>query len=294
MKVLNFGSFNLDNVYTLDHIVTGGETILSSRLETFCGGKGLNQSVALSRAGINVWHAGIIGQDGKILLDTCKNSGVNTDLIRQLPVKGGHTVIQVDKNGQNSIILYGGTNLMHTKEYIDEVLKNFGKGDYLILQNEINLLDYIIDSAYEKGMFIELNPSPFNLQIRKCNLSKIHLFMMNEIEGQQFTGSNVPDEILENMRINFPNAAVVLTLGNHGAYYYDGRQKIFQGIFKVNAVDTTAAGDTFTGFFMASVINGKTPEEALRIASKAASIAVTRPGAVPSIPTITEVIEELE
>ncbi len=293
MKVLNFGSLNVDNVYTVEHIVQGGETINSLKVEAFCGGKGLNQSIALARAGVPVWHAGTIGNDGQMLLDACETYGVNTDYLRRLPEKGGHCIIQVDANGQNCIILYGGTNRMQTKEYVDEVLANFGEGDYLVLQNEINELPYIIDSAYDKGMKIILNPSPFDSNLDACDLSKVWLFMLNEVEGEQITGSADPDEILKALHEKFPNAQTVLTLGSRGACYDNGTERYFQDIFKVKAVDTTAAGDTFTGFYMASVIAGKTPKEALRVASKASSIAVTRPGAVPSIPTIEEVLKDL-
>ena len=293
MKVLNFGSLNVDYVYSVDHIVQGGETILSSGREAFCGGKGLNQSIALARAGVPVYHAGAVGTDGQMLLDACKENGVNTDYIRTLPVPGGHTIIQVDAKGQNCIILYGGTNQMQTEESIDAVLADFSEGDYLILQNEVNLLSYIIDKAYERGMKIVLNPSPFDAQLNGCDLSKVSLFMLNEIEGEQCTGVSEPDAILEALAAKYPDSATVLTLGSKGAFYYDGKEKVFQDIFKVKAVDTTAAGDTFTGFFVASLISGKTPAESLRIAAKASSIGVTRSGAVPSIPTIEEVLASL-
>lgn len=293
MKVLNFGSLNIDNVYSVHHVVQGGETILSSGMETFCGGKGLNQSIALARAGVPVYHAGTVGEDGDMLLEVCRENGVDIRYIRQLPVKGGHTIIQVDANGQNCIILYGGTNQMQTKESIDQVLKDFGEGDYLILQNEINLLDYVIDRAYEKGMKIVLNPSPFDDKLKACDLTKIHLFMLNEIEGEQFTGCSDKDDILEKLAKQFPEAAFVLTLGSDGACYYDGKEKLFQDIFPVKAVDTTAAGDTFTGFFMAALISGADVAGALRMAAKASSLAVSRPGAVPSIPSRKEVEESL-
>ena len=284
MKVLNYGSLNVDYVYSVDHIIVGGETQHSSKLEVFSGGKGLNQSIALAKAGVPVYHAGIVGTDGDILLDACKEAGVDTRYIRRMPVKGGHTMIQVDKNAQNCIILYGGTNQMQTKEFVDEVLADFGEGDYLILQNEINMLDYIIDQAYEKKMKIVMNPSPFDDKLSTCDLSKVYLFLLNEIEGEQ---------ILDAMAEKFPNARFVLTLGSDGAVYYDGKEKVFQDIFKVKAVDTTAAGDTFTGYFIAATIEGRSIQEALRMAAKASSIAVSRPGATPSIPEIGEVKKEL-
>lgn len=291
MKVLNFGSLNIDYVYSVDHIVQGGETILSDKVETFCGGKGLNQSVALANAGVPVYHAGLVGKEGDFLLDTCRKYGVNITYIKMLPYKGGHTMIQVDKDGQNCIILYGGTNQMMTKEFIDGVLDDFEAGDFLVLQNEINLLDYLIDRAYEKGMKIALNPSPYDRKLEACDLRKIYLFLLNEIEGEQFTGSSDPEQILEYLGEKYPESRFVLTLGSSGSVYYDGKQKIFQDIFPVKPVDTTAAGDTFTGFFLSAIIKGKEIEEALRLASKAASIAVSRPGATASIPFLAEVEE---
>ncbi len=293
MKVLNFGSLNVDYVYQVHHMVRAGETLLSGQMNVFPGGKGLNQSIALAKAGLPVYHAGIIGDDGQILLDTCVEYGVHTDYIRKTEGKGGHTIIQVDESGQNCILLYGGTNQMQTKEFADEVLSAFGKGDYLVLQNEINLLDYIIDSAYARGMKIILNPSPMDERLKSCDLCKVYLFMLNEIEGEQLTGSSDPDEILEKLHELYPEAKIVLTLGSRGACYYDGSEKAFQDIFKVTAVDTTAAGDTFTGFFVAGMLAEKPVSECLRQAALASSIAVSRAGAAPSIPSMEEVEKAL-
>ena len=294
MKVLNFGSLNVDYVYSLQHIVQAGETILSSGMNVFAGGKGLNQSIALAKAGLDVYHAGQIGNDGQILLDTCTQYGVHTDFVKQLDVKGGHTIIQVDEKGQNCIILYGGTNLMLTREFVDEVLSHFDEGDYLVLQNEVNQLDYMIDKAYERGMKIALNPSPYDSRLNECNLTKVSLFLLNEVEGEQMTGSADPDEILVRLAKLYPNASFVLTLGSNGAVFSDGTEKYFQDIFKVKAVDTTAAGDTFTGYFIAGLIEGMPIPEILRMSAKASSIAVSRPGAAPSVPSREEVMESLK
>ena len=290
MKVLNFGSLNIDYVYTVDHIVEGGETILSSKSETFCGGKGLNQSIALAKAGVPVYHAGLVGEEGDFLLDICRKYGVDTTYIKKLPAKGGHAIIQTDKDGQNCIILYGGTNQMQTREYIDEVLGNFESGDYIVLQNEINLLDYVIEKASERGMKIVLNPSPFDSKLDACDLKKVDWFILNEIEGGQFTGCMQADDIMASLTERFPGAKFVLTLGENGSVYFDGKEKVSQEIFEVEVVDTTAAGDTFTGYFLASVIAGKSMQDALKLAAKASSIAVSRPGAAPSIPSVDEVL----
>ncbi len=289
MKVLNLGSLNYDYVYSVDHMVRPGETESSYGMETFCGGKGLNQSIALARAGVPVYHGGMIGEDGDLFLSVCKENGVNTAFIKCVEGKSGHTIIQIDKNAQNSILLYGGTNRLLTKEYIDSVIGSFAEGDYLVLQNEVNELPYIIEKAYEKGMIIVLNPSPLDEALKECDLKKITYFLMNEIEGKEITGKEEPNEILDVMSRQYPNAKVVLTLGEAGVLYREENKTLKQGIFKVKAVDTTAAGDTFTGFFISSIINEKPVEEALRIAAKASSIAVSRKGATSSIPKWEEI-----
>ena len=289
MKVLNFGSLNYDYVYQLDHIVIGGETQTSTSMETHLGGKGFNQSVALAKAGAEIYHAGTIGEEGQMFLDACKKYGVNTQYIRQISGKSGHTIIQVDKNAQNCILLFGGSNRSQTKEYIDEVLGNFEKDDYLILQNEINQLDYIIDKAYEIGMQIVLNPSPYDDELKKCDFSKVSYFLLNEIEGEMMTGEKEAQKILAKIKEKYPKSKVVLTMGTAGAYYQDDDTQVFQDVFKVKAVDTTAAGDTFTGYFIAGIIEGRPMQEVMERCAKASSIAVSRQGAADSIPFKEEV-----
>lgn len=289
MKVLNFGSLNYDYVYQVDHMILPGETMDTAGMEMHFGGKGLNQSVALSRAGVSVRHAGMVGEDGQELLDLCEKSGVDASLIRKVSGKSGHTIIQLDKDAQNSILLYGGSNRRITREYVDEVLSGFEKGDIILLQNEINEMPYIIDTAYERGMQIVLNPSPFNEVLLACDLRKISVFLLNEIEGFQISGEREPDRILDKMMEKFPDARVVLTLGSDGVVYRDKQETHRQGIFRVKPVDTTAAGDTFTGYFVASMMNGLPVQEALRVCAKASAIAVSRMGAADSIPTMEEV-----
>lgn len=290
MKVLNLGSMNLDYVYSLDHIVQPGETEASSGMQVFLGGKGMNQSVALAKAGAEVYQGGMIGPDGQPFLDACREYGVHPDYIRQIETKSGHAIIQIDKHAQNSILLYGGANQMLTGEYVDEVLGCFEAGDILLLQNEVNLLPYIVDKAYEMGMRIALNPSPFNEKLAAVDMGKVSIFLLNEVEGSQMTGQADPEKILEKLLELYPQAKIVLTLGRDGAVYADGEQKHFQPIFPVEPVDTTAAGDTFTGYFLAGLMEGLPIPEILRMSAKASSITVSREGAVPSIPYRREVM----
>lgn len=290
MKVLNFGSLNYDTVYSVDHILLPGETIAASRMEIFCGGKGLNQSIALARAGAQVNHAGMVGEDGEMLLNVCRENGVDISHIQAVPGKSGHTVIQVDRRGQNSILLYGGANRALTPEFCREVFKGFGSGDLLLLQNEVNGIDGMMELACEKGMRVALNPSPYDAAIDACDLNKVSYLLLNEIEGWQISGEKEPEKILDFFASRYPQTAVVLTLGRAGAVYQSGGQRLNHGIYSVKVEDTTAAGDTFTGFFLAGVLKGEDAARSLELASKASSLAVTRKGAVPSIPTLKEVL----
>ncbi len=288
-KVLNFGSLNLDFVYGVDHIVAPGETIDAVEVQTNCGGKGLNQSIALARAGADVDHAGAVGEDGGVLVDLCREAGVDVSRIRVLPERTGHAIIQVDKAGQNSIVLFGGANRAVTQAAIDEALAGFGAGDVIVLQNEVNMLPQIIDAAGARDMRVVLNPSPFDERIGACDLGVVWLFFVNEVEGEQLTGKAEPDAILDAFERMFPDANVVLTLGSAGARaLFDGK-RYEQDAVPCKVADTTGAGDTFTGYFLAEYLRTDDVQAALRMAVHASSIAVSRPGAAPSIPVLSEV-----
>ena len=295
MKVLCFGSLNIDYTYKVPHFVKKGETLASERLQVFVGGKGLNQSVALAKAGTEVYHAGSIGQDGMFLLDMLKDAGANTDFVKILDtVRTGNAIIQNDKSGDNCIILYGGANQAITREQVDEVMSHFESGDYLVLQNEINELGYIVEKAHEKGMIIVLNPSPMNEKILALPLDVINYFILNEVEAAQILGKEDKGEesweqIADDLLKKFPQATIVLTMGSEGSVFKNQKETVCQSIYKVQAVDTTAAGDTFSGYFIGGILGGLSAKEAMDQASKASAIAVTRKGAAPSIPLLAEV-----
>ena len=293
MKILNFGSLNLDYVYDVDHFVRKGETIASREMRIFCGGKGLNQSVALSKAGAQVYHAGLVGQDGGILREMLLSAGVHDELVRCLPdTSTGNAIIQRDTTGDNCILLYGGANQKVTEEFVREVLAGFSAEDWLVLQNEISQIPYIVDLAYEKGMTIVLNPSPMDEKIQEISLCKIHYFLLNQGEAQALTGVQGDGTVLaHHLRKQFPDASVVLTLGEAGSLYIGKEGTVFQKAYRVPVVDTTAAGDTFTGYFVAEISAGKPVEQALDMAARASAIAVSRPGAAPSIPDRSQVVD---
>lgn len=285
MKILNFGSCNIDHVYSLDHIVRVGETETTDKTETFPGGKGLNQSIALAKAGAAVYHAGCVGSDGDMLIDVLRENGVDTSLIERCDGKNGHAIIQVGKNAENSIFLYPGSNERVTEGYIDRVLEHFEEGDVLLLQNEISNVRYLVEEAYKKRMFIVFNPSPFNETVASIDFKKLDCIVVNEVEAAAVTGSDDPDESIAYIRKKYPDLRLLLTLGERGSIYSDRYTEIRQATFSVNAVDTTAAGDTFTGYFVAGLAKNGACAEILKVASAASAIAVSRKGASSSIPT---------
>ena len=291
-KVLNFGSLNVDHVYTVEHFVRPGETISAKKLELFCGGKGLNQSIALARAGAEVYHAGAVGaQDGDALLATLERAGVHTELIQKLQTESGHAIIQVDANGQNSILIYGGANRMICREWVEDVLSRFSEGDFLVLQNEINCVRELIELAHARKMKIACNPSPIDESVQQLPLEDCDYLIVNEVEGQALCPDAAAGELLSRLHTKFPHSAVLLTLGADGARYLAPgmNEPIKQAAYRLPVKDTTAAGDTFMGYFIAKISNGYTASEALRFASAAAGIAVSRDGAEASIPTYAEV-----
>lgn len=292
MKILNFGSCNIDYVYRLDHIVNGGETEHADRLDIFPGGKGLNQSVAISRAAAPVFHAAVLGRDGTFLSDILKSNGADTSLSKTVEEKNGHAIIQVNGDGENSIIVYPGTNHLIDKKYADEVLSYFGRGDFLVLQNEISELEYIIKNAFARGMNIILNPSPVRENLKSIELSELYCLIMNEHEARELLGGDSAEQCLEIAGKKIPETAVVITLGKRGAIYQKGGKRLYQPSYKVRAVDTTAAGDTFTGYFVAGLFRGESVENSLKQAA-AAAVSVSRNGAAPSIPRLDEVRELL-
>lgn len=290
MKMLCFGSLNLDKVYRVPHFVMPGETLSSQELKSFCGGKGLNQSIALACAGCPVYMAGKVGQDGDVLLQRLKEKGVDISYVGRGQGASGHAIIQVDETGQNCILLYGGANQQIDKDYIDQVLSHFEKGDFLLLQNEISSMEYLISKAKELGMVIVLNPSPMDDKLKSYGLEKVDWFLLNEVEGEQLTGSKEPEEICARMHKLYPACKVVLTLGEKGAVCSDGQRYLTQSIYPSQVVDTTAAGDTFTGYFLSGLLAGREISQAMDLAARACAITVSREGASDSIPRLKEVL----
>lgn len=290
MKILNIGSLNIDYTYSVEHFVRAGETLAARTREEHCGGKGLNQSIALARAGAKVYHAGCIGAEGTALVKELRDSGADTSLILRRDIATGHAVIQVDPTGQNCILIFGGANREISNEDIDDCLSAFSEGDILLLQNETSGVAYAIEQAARKGMYVALNPSPISEELLASSaLKHVHWFILNEIEGYELSGEREPERICTVMREKYPGSTIVLTLGGDGCMLLDDSGFYRHGAYSVSVVDTTGAGDTFAGYFLGCTAAGMPVEETLAYASMAAAIAVGRPGAAASIPLAVEV-----
>lgn len=290
--IINFGSLNIDYVYEMEKIVRPGETLASKERLVFPGGKGLNQSVALARAGATVKHAGFAGKaDAQFLVDILDESGVDTTLIERVEATNGHAVIQVDDRGENCIILYGGTNGMPDSVYTKKIGQILNPGDLVLFQNETSAIGEMMHIAKEEGARIALNPSPMDQACLSLPLELVDIFMLNEIEGEAITGRHNAKEIMEALISKFPKAKIILTLGGDGSMYGDTEKRFLQPAAKCEHIaDTTAAGDTFTGYYLASIEAGMSDEEAILRATAASAICITRMGAAPSIPVREEVV----
>ncbi len=289
----NAGSLNIDDVFRTVHIVRPGETIPSLALESFAGGKGVNQSVALARAGASVRHVGRIGEDGIFLKEGLAADGVDVSGIFIGETPTGRAIIQVADDGENAIVLFGGANQTWGTSDVDRLLSAVSPGDVLLLQNEINGIEGLIRGASDSGLRLAMNPAPMSGEVVNYSLERLSWLVVNEIEGRELSGlgetGNEEDVVVE-LRRRYPNTVVVMTLGKKGAIRADD-----EGLFRTSfpdqgpIVDTTGAGDTFMGYFLAAEVAGFSREEGLKRACAAGALAVTRAGATTGIPFSTDV-----
>ncbi len=293
MKTLVFGSCNLDYTYQVPRIVSSGETLPVRAVSLNPGGKGVNQSVALKKAGLDVWFAGCRGADGAALTAVLRENGVDTSFLRTVDTPSGAAYIQVTDTGENAILLYHGANYAVTRAQIDETLAAFEPGDLLVMQNEISELDYLIEEGCRRGLRLVLNPSPFEENMRAIDYSRLFLVFINEVEFAGLAAGRDLDAFINDMRASCPDTRWVITLGGEGSLYFDKEVFLRQPAFPVNAVDTTCAGDTFTGFFTAALTRGEELGTCLRQASAASAVTVSRVGAAGVIPTKEEMMERL-
>ena len=289
-KLVNLGSLGIDHVYAVDHISGAGETLASETHDVFPGGKGSNQSIAAAKAGAEVIHVGCIGPDGDMLINVLRDSNVDVNDVRIGETATQHAVIQVDRQGQNSIVIFGGANRTINQHDRDAALSKIEPGDWLLLQNEINDLEQILDQAAQRNVSVAFNVAPVDGREKHYDYSRVGLLIVNEVEAASLSGESNPERAYETLTTRYPDTIVLLTLGRDGGIYGgSSHPRVVYQAHSVDAVDETAAGDTFIGYFMAEWLNSQDLAKAIADASAAGAIAVTKPGAASSIPTRAEV-----
>ena len=288
-KIINFGSINIDHVYRVPHLVKPGETLSSLDLVTGLGGKGANQSVAIARAGVSVAHVGRVFKGDRWAVALLASTGVDTDNIALIEGASGHAIIQVDDQGENAIVLHGGANQSFSIADIESALNRNQQARYLLMQNETNLLAETFELAQAKGIKIVLNPAPMTDNIKDLPLAKLDTLIVNQGEAEALCGAADIDQMTQQMAALAPQTRVVVTLGGDGAMLLANGEVTHMNSPNVDVVDTTGAGDTFVGYFLAGVAEGMNDHDALQRACLAGSIAVTRQGAITAIPDRSEV-----
>ncbi|RKR03461.1 ribokinase [Kushneria sinocarnis] len=292
----NYGSINIDHVYRVPHLVRPGETLASREYRPVLGGKGANQSLAMARAGGDVTHWGRLGESDRWALAPLREAGVNDEQLELIDGPSGHTVIQVDDDGENAIVLFGGANQGFDADRLDTLFATTSPGDWLLLQNECNDTAAVIERALEADLQVAFNPAPMVDAIRQLPLTRLALLFLNRGEAAALAecdDSTPTETLIRALTERYPGPDIVLTLGREGAHFLPGRTASelprFEPARSVSAVDTTGAGDTFIGYFLAALQHGRAITECLTRASAAAALGVQRPGAADSIPLREEV-----
>lgn len=290
--IYNYGSINIDYVYRVPHLVRPGETLASSGFRQVLGGKGANQSLALARAGGQVTHWGRLGQSDRWALEPLNRAGVGTAHIELAGEASGHALIQVDDAAENAIILYPGANHGFCDKHLRALTDSVIPGGWLLMQNECNAPERIMRLAADCGLSIAFNPAPLTEDVAALPLELCQVLFLNRGEAAALVECEAASDIetlLDTLTARLAGVEIVLTLGGDGVCYQHAGKRIALSAHRVDAVDTTAAGDTFIGYFMAARQRGDDIERALRLASTASALCVQKEGAAPSIPDAEEV-----
>ncbi|PMR74970.1 ribokinase [Billgrantia endophytica] len=283
----NFGSINLDHFYRVPHLVHPGETLASRSYHVGLGGKGANQSLAMALAGGRLCHWGRLGRQDAWARDRLARAGVDVSHLLLVDEPSGHAIIQVDDRGENAIILFPGANHGFEPPALEALLASASPGDWLMTQNECNALPQLLPRARMKDLNIAFNPAPMSEAVMSLPLDACQLLFVNRGEAAWLVGLSEASDaeiLLTALHQRLPDTATVLTLGGEGAWYQAGDVRHYQPALPVEPVDTTGAGDTFIGYFMAAQQEGQSITESLEFAAHAAALSVLQPGAADSIP----------
>lgn len=286
MAIYNLGSINADLFYRVPHLPQAGETLAASSMLRGLGGKGANMSVAAARAAGRAIHIGAVGSGGKWAVDRLLEYGVDTRHISILEdVPTGHAIINVDDQGENAIVLLPGANHEITESAIGAALSEASPGDTLLIQNETNNQAFAAQIAQSLGVFVAYAAAPFDAESVQAVLPYLDFLILNTVEAAQFeqaTGQS-PEDLNEKM--------VIVTRGSQGCSFYENRSGNIRHFpaLPVTPVDTTGAGDTFTGYVLAALDRGFPMPQAISLATRAAALMVTRHGTADVIPDLKDV-----
>ncbi len=287
MTIFNLGSINADLVYRVPHLPTPGETLACSEMSRGLGGKGANMSVACARAGSHIAHIGAVGADGVWAVERLMEYGVDTRAITQVSEPTGHAIIAVDDDGENSILIFPGANQQISSAQIETALAGAVETDTFLFQNETNAQRLAAECASAAGMRVAYAAAPFDATAVEEVLPLLDLLILNEVEAQQLQDATgmAADSL--------PVRDVVVTLGGDGCRWFntDTGQSHHIPALPVTPIDTTGAGDTFTGYLVAGLDQGMPMAQALGLAAKAGALMVTRLGTADVIPDLAEVRE---
>lgn len=301
-KIVVIGSSNVDLLMKMDHLPEKGETVTDAVFMQVYGGKGANQAVAAARAGGNIAFVNCVGEDAYTpqMVQNYKDDRIDTSFVfNEKGMASGHALIMIGGEGMNYLSVAPGANYELTPSKIDEAMPVIDEAAMIVMQYEIpeETIKYVIDLANKKNIPVIWNMAP----ARAFDLSyipKINILVLNEVEAGFLAEMHVETEEdaekAANILIEKGVEKVIITLGSKGAFVVTKDEKVSVPSFKVNAIDTTAAGDTFCGSFAVALVEGKSLKDSLQFASAAAAISVTRMGAQPSAPTRTEIDEFLK
>ncbi|MCG6657087.1 ribokinase [Halomonas campisalis] len=283
----NFGSINLDHFYRVPHLVHPGETLTSRTYRVGLGGKGANQSLAMALAGGRVTHWGRLGRQDGWAKETLSRAGVDVSRLELVDEPSGHAIIQVDDRGENAIILHPGANHGFKTATLAQLIETARPGEWLLAQNECNGLPELMEHARSRGLNIAFNPAPMTDAVQTLPLDACRLLFVNRGEAARLAEVDEATDaqsLLTTLAQRLPETATVLTLGGEGAWYQHDEERFYQPAIPVRPVDTTGAGDTFIGYFLATLQTGASVPACLERAAMAAALGVQQPGAAESIP----------
>lgn len=285
MAVWNLGSINIDNVYRVQHLPAAGETLAAYEYQQGLGGKGANMSVAAARAGAHVRHIGAIGPEGRWARDRMLEYGVDTRHVAELTVATGHANVTIDDDGENQIILYPGANRAIEPRLASDIIATAQPGDVVLLQNETSAQIDVAQAGKAANARVIYAAAPFEARAVQAVLLYVDVLVLNAVEAAQLEaamGKTVSELAISD---------VIVTLGAEGCRHIDiaNGTETTRPAIKVDVVDTTGAGDTFTGYVAAALDRGMPMSQALDLATKAAALMVTRLGAADVIPDLKDI-----